>query len=306
MKAIICLATLLINAGLLTAFAEVDFVKQIKPIFEKSCIECHGPEKQKGKLRLDSPEAALKGGQDGPVIVPKDAAGSDLYRRITLPKEADDVMPNKGDLLTKQQTDLIRDWINQGAAWSESSAAKQTVAPAAASVQRESPTVSAPELPKDFKPTAEEEKAIAKLAEGGLTVRPIALSVPWREADFGLQGTNVTDAAIAPLRNITSLVEVNLARTKVTDAGLESIGSLPHLQRLHLELTAVTDAGLAKLTGLSNLVYLNLYGTAVTDAGLEHLKGMKYLRKLYLFESKVTAAGVADLKKALPGLDIST
>ncbi len=306
MKPFLCLVTVLINFCLLTSAAEVDFSKEIKPIFEKSCLECHGPDKQKGKLRLDNRESALKGGKDGLVIVPKDAARSDLYRRITLSKDSDDVMPSKGDLLTKEQTDLIRDWINQGAVWPESLALKEAEAAAPAEPKRESPSVAAPELPKDFKPSAEEQKAITKLAESGLTVRPIATSVPWTEADLGLQGTNVTDSTIAPLKQVMSLVELNLARTKVTDAGLENIGSLPYLQRLHLELTGVTDAGLEKLKGLARLVYLNLYGTAVTDAGLEHLKGMKHLRNLYLFESKVTAKGVAELKKALPGLDIST
>src|SRR5690242_404567 len=91
---------------------KVDFAKDIQPILQKSCIECHGPEKQKGKLRLDTKEAALKGGKDGAVIEPGKADKSDLYRRIILPAGDDDVMPNKGDVLTKAQTDLIRDWIN--------------------------------------------------------------------------------------------------------------------------------------------------------------------------------------------------
>src|SRR6185369_16891168 len=96
---------------------KVDFVKDIQPILQKSCVECHGAEKQKGKLRLDSKEATFKGGKDGAVIEPGKADKSDLYRRIILPAGDDDVMPNKGEPLTKAQTDLIRDWINQGAVW---------------------------------------------------------------------------------------------------------------------------------------------------------------------------------------------
>src|SRR4026209_1733103 len=57
------------------AAGKYEFAKDIKPIFEKSCIKCHGPEKQKGKLRLDSLAAVLKGGQDGKVILPGDNAG---------------------------------------------------------------------------------------------------------------------------------------------------------------------------------------------------------------------------------------
>jgi mono/diheme cytochrome c family protein len=52
---------------------KVDFAKQIQPILRQNCVKCHGPEKQKGKLRLDSKEVAMKGGKDGVVIVAGDA-----------------------------------------------------------------------------------------------------------------------------------------------------------------------------------------------------------------------------------------
>ena len=47
------------------------FEKDIKPLFEASCTGCHGENKQKGDLRLDSLAAVLKGGEDGKVVVPK-------------------------------------------------------------------------------------------------------------------------------------------------------------------------------------------------------------------------------------------
>src|SRR5580765_1425569 len=100
-----------------SAETKVDFTKDVQPILQQSCVKCHGPEKQKGKLRLDSKEAATKGGKDGAVITAGDAEKSELYRRIILPKGNDDVMPNEGEPLTKAQTDLIRAWIDQGANW---------------------------------------------------------------------------------------------------------------------------------------------------------------------------------------------
>ena len=48
----------------------VTYAKDIRPLFEASCFQCHGQEKQKGELRLDSLEAVLKGGEEGKVIVP--------------------------------------------------------------------------------------------------------------------------------------------------------------------------------------------------------------------------------------------
>ena len=60
----------------------VTYAADVKPIFEKSCFKCHGPEKQKAKLRLDSLEAALKGGQDGKVVEPGKSAESILIANV--------------------------------------------------------------------------------------------------------------------------------------------------------------------------------------------------------------------------------
>ena len=302
MKNFLLYAAVFATLGQLQARAQskVDFTKDIQPIFEQTCIKCHGREKQKGKLRLDSKEATLKGGKDGVAIVPGDAAKGELYKRITLPKGHDDIMPNEGEPLTKAQTDLIKDWINQGANWPDNLVLGKAGGTEAAKKRPE------PVLPTDFKPSESETKAIAKLAQSGVDVRPIAMNVPWREANLRLLGSNVTDTTLVLIKDVTSLVELNLATTKITDGGLQNLKGLAHLQRLHLELTSVTDAGLANLKGLTNLVYLNLYGTAVTDAGLANLKGLPFLHNLYVWQTKVTEAGVADLKKSLPNVDVST
>ena len=86
-----CAASLLLSAGARVAPAEkIDFAKQIRPIFADTCYKCHGSEKQKGELRMDSAEAMLKGGKEGKDLTPGDPAKSDLYRRISLPASDDD------------------------------------------------------------------------------------------------------------------------------------------------------------------------------------------------------------------------
>ena len=297
MKKLMAVAVALICSANGQARAEdkVDFAKQIQPILRQNCVKCHGSEKQKGKLRLDSKEVAMKGGKDGVVIVAGDADKSELYRRITLPKGHDDIMPNEGDPLSKEQTDLVRAWINQGADWPETAAASET-----------GPSNPLAGLPADFKPNANEAKAASKFAQLGVDLRPIAINVHWTEANFRPQGTNINDVAIASLKDVTSLTDLNLAGTKITDAGLAAVEPLANLTRLHLELTPITDAGLTHLKKLVNLNYLNLYGTAVTDAGLENLKELRNLRHLYLWQTKVTEAGAKNLKAALPNLEIST
>lgn len=100
--------------------AGVTYETDIKQIFDKSCIKCHGTEKQKGKLRLDSLQAALKGGEDGKVILPGDSAHSILVHNIAHIGDEDLYMPppdNKDKIaaLTPEQIGLVRAWIDQGA-----------------------------------------------------------------------------------------------------------------------------------------------------------------------------------------------
>ena len=92
------------------------YAKDIKPIFEKACFKCHGAEKQKAKLRLDSLGAAIKGGEEGPDIVAGSSAKSKLVHSIARLNE-DEAMPpaDKGKPLTKDEVGLVRAWIDQGA-----------------------------------------------------------------------------------------------------------------------------------------------------------------------------------------------
>lgn len=97
----------------------VTFEKDIKPIFDKQCTKCHGEEKQKGKLRLDSLAAALKGGEDGEVIIKGKSAESPLVQAIARLDEDEAMPPAKKDgsvdAVSKENIGLIRAWIDQGA-----------------------------------------------------------------------------------------------------------------------------------------------------------------------------------------------
>jgi hypothetical protein len=97
--------------------APIDFRRDIEPIFVKRCSECHGPDLQKAKLRLDRKAEALKGGKSGkPLLIPGRSAESELIARVTA-TDPDDVMPAKGERLTPDQIDLLKRWIDEGAIW---------------------------------------------------------------------------------------------------------------------------------------------------------------------------------------------
>jgi formylglycine-generating enzyme required for sulfatase activity/mono/diheme cytochrome c family protein len=103
----------------LAAVRRVDFVKDIQPLLELNCVACHRDGHDKGGLRLDDKSSAMKGGDSGVSIVPGNPKASKVYTTTILPADHDDLMPpaKKGGPLPKEQTNLLRDWIIQGAEW---------------------------------------------------------------------------------------------------------------------------------------------------------------------------------------------
>ena len=105
-----------VGTGLGAEAPAVDFARDIFPVLEARCFECHGPAKQKAGLRLDGKTAAMSGGKSGAAIKPGDSAGSPLAKRIAS-TDTDEVMPPKGERLTPAQVAAVRAWIDAGAVW---------------------------------------------------------------------------------------------------------------------------------------------------------------------------------------------
>jgi mono/diheme cytochrome c family protein len=94
----------------------ISFTNDIRPIFQKACVRCHGPEKQKGDYRLDVRESAFKGGESfAPNILSGKSDSSPLIRFVAGTDHL--VMPPEGDRLTSDEIGLLRAWIDQGASW---------------------------------------------------------------------------------------------------------------------------------------------------------------------------------------------
>ena len=96
----------------------VSYSKDIEPLFEKTCLNCHGPKKRpKGKFRIDTRELALKGGSEGVAIIPGKSDRSPLTYYIAY-QVVDYEMPPEGKKdypkLTKEEVGLVRAWIDQG------------------------------------------------------------------------------------------------------------------------------------------------------------------------------------------------
>src|SRR5947207_6162814 len=109
----ICLAT----AGALIMASTGSLLAQTAPqVFEKNCVGCHGAAQMSG-LDLRNREAMLRGGKRGPAIVPGNAEASLIYRAVS--GNAEFKMPPSKQALSAEEIGIIRDRLQQGAAWSQ-------------------------------------------------------------------------------------------------------------------------------------------------------------------------------------------
>src|SRR6188474_992806 len=122
-KRFLVLFTLVIVGGLIYYFSrsseKIDYNTQVKPIFNKKCIACHGGVKAKSNFSLLFREDALKAAKSGKhPIVPGEPGKSEMIRRIT-ERDEEERMPYKHDPLTKEEISILKKWIKQGAEWGE-------------------------------------------------------------------------------------------------------------------------------------------------------------------------------------------
>lgn len=272
------------------------FAGHVQPVFAKYCSECHGPEKAKAGVRLDSHAAVLKGGANGPIVLPGKPDESVLVRFMRLPVNEDDHMPPQGK---PQPSDaeiaLVAWWVQLGAPATKAIKDLQPPANLKPLFQSGATPTSAPTVRPAITPLAR-EAALAtatKLAEEmGVVISPLAENEPWLLVNAGVAKGDFGDAQLAQLTALgPNLRWLDLAGTAVTDAGLAALDKMPHLTRLHLQRTKLTDAGLRQVGSLAELEYLNLVGTAVTDTGLAGLRNLSKLRQVYLWQTQVTEGG---------------
>jgi len=106
--------------SILSEAQQQELIIQVKGIFAHNCYKCHSSQKVKGELRLDQKHMAMKGGENGPVIIPGKPEESEMIRRLLLPRSDEESMPPKGKTLQKQEIELLRFWIASGAPWPDS------------------------------------------------------------------------------------------------------------------------------------------------------------------------------------------
>jgi hypothetical protein len=283
---------------------KVDYKTQIWPVIEKKCLDCHNDRAKhplnkspKGGLQLDTPEMVLKGGSGGPIVISGKPDESSFYTLTILPPDHEDVMPSKGDPLTKQEQELFKNWILQGIDFGVKIQAPVKVV----SVNRVEDRYDV--LAEKTKPALEAD--INFFRERKYFIQAVKEDGPLLKLDF-IMKQDIKSEDFSKISSLKGqLVYLNLARTNVKDSDLVVLKGLRKLLYLHLEKNSLSDAAIENLTSLSSLQYLNLVDNKLTDKAVDSLAKLQSLQKLYLWNSGISKAGATKLKKALPNTNVN-
>ncbi|MDX1912113.1 MAG: c-type cytochrome domain-containing protein [Saprospiraceae bacterium] len=276
------------------------YAELVAPILQSRCTTCHGPSKQKGGLRLDTPEWITKGGKNGPVLIAGDASKSRLLQRCLLPLNDEEHMPPK----QKSQPDalelkLIEWWINAGADFQKSMLALNAPEDLMRAIQQNSGPAKAPALTDENPPPAPPH-VVAQLQSCGLSVRPLSAGSNYLQVGF-YNCPQPHDSIFALLELLAPQLRVlHLSGCQIPDTAWPRLGKMKKVHSLHLSHTNLTDKGLTPLSGMTALQKLNLSCTSVGADGLIAVPGWPDLRQIYLYQTPAARGDWRALQTRFP------
>ena len=277
----------------------------VKPILKRKCYSCHGPEKQKGKLRLDEKEYIVKGGKHGEVIAEGKPNDSELIARVELDISNKEHMPPKEKpQLTNQETEVIKLWIESGADFEKPVTGASNFQKVKTIIQSDTEILKSSDVPEEEINRASDAE-INKLTESGITVTPVASESPYLSVSL-ISIPGHANKLISSLTKIKdNIVWLKLSGTNADDSSISQLSTFSNLTKLHLDDTKITDKALESISSLKNLQYLNLKGTTVSLMGLGQLKDLKKLKTLFVYQTKVTEKEEGRIRELFPHTEIN-
>jgi hypothetical protein len=282
---------------------EIDFQKSIFPILETRCIQCHGPSKVKGELRVDNRANMIAGGSSGiPAIVPGDSSKSELIYRMELPKDDDDFMPPDGkEPATKEEIALIKKWIEQGAKWTVAAPLFAGDSP----MKKPADNISGSHSLTTKAASRELQELIDSMAADGIIIKQAQWDKSKWIAIFSHYNKTIgVDQINKLLPFAKDWVELDFSDCQLEDSAWKLLPKFENLESLRLEESNVKNTNLQNLSSLQNLQYLNLFSTQVSNQIILEIEKLQKLQKIHVWNSKITKSGIDQLKAKKPNLVI--
>jgi hypothetical protein len=256
-------------------------------------VSCHGAERAKAGLRLDTKSGILAGGKNGSVLPKQNAQSGELIHRITLPESDEGHMPPEGkEPLTKSEIALLQAWIDLGYPFegtlNELKPDMAILTPFISSDAADFYPDTRPEFISEAQKDTLRKKnlhveslssdspflVISAINKPEFTVSDTVLLVPAARAiaELDLSHTQIDAAIYGFLSRLPNLTVLNLAHTAVDEIGIEQLEKLAHLKRLNLTFTQVGPDLIPKLELMPKLNTVYLFGTNIISDSIPQPK----------------------------------
>ncbi len=259
----------------------------IMPILEEKCSSCHREGKLKGGLSFASSETLMKGGANGRVLKPGNAAKSEMVKRVNLSREDKYAMPPKGkEPLTEDEKFLIAAWIDKGASTDikllQMEDAQKLIEKAATYLSLDPTGNDAVQgEPKGTVPP----EVLEQLERYGFTVRELVAGTNSYDVIFPAsklkEGAMLMDVVKALGMISENIVWLNLSGIGLEDSHMKELPPMPHLEKLRLEKNQITNEGIAHLLDFKSLKVINLYENPISEEAKVYFAQLPKLEKVY-------------------------
>ena len=268
----------------------------VKPILDSKCISCHGANKQKGKLRLDTEEFIVKGGKAGSLF-PVGKSQSELIRRIHLNAEDEDHMPPpEKTQLTPIEIQIISDWVVEKNPFEvsvdkiNSNAVRDYVLSLSGAGEETSYWPTEPIEPAP-------EKYLKVISPYGVVCSRLGQESNYLELKVPADFKPDADFWNAYQSIVSNIFSLDLSGFSLSEAELEKFLQARQIRKLYLSGAHLENFSLAGLMELKSLRYLNLVSTGVRFEKLKTLAGHPSLKEIYAFGNELTAEQISEFSK---------
>lgn len=272
----------------------------IAPILEQKCVSCHGPEKTKGDLQLNSPENILKGGKNGNILNAEINKEAMLLTRIHLPLDDDDHMPPDGKIqLSSEEKRILQKWINAGAGFNTKvieMANDDSLLILAGSLKK---------LPGERNSISTNLPDLAEFNSNYCSANYLYAGSDEAEVNF-FQGSFYDRENLKNLAKIkANIVHLNLQGMPLGKEDLDIIVQFENLRKLNLNYTGLDIISLEALKQLPKLEALSICGVECNESSLDKFLEKSPFSSLKVWAENLNEKQLENLLKKYPETEIT-
>jgi hypothetical protein len=271
----------------------------IAPILAQKCISCHGADKIKGNLQLDSPENILKGGKHGDILKGDGGRSALLSERIHLPQSDEKHMPPDGKMqLTPREKTILTKWVEGGSNFK----IRMNELPQGDSIHL---------LTSKIKPESDRKvvrmnnlPGLEEFNSNYCTTEYLFNGTDEVEVDF-FQGAFYNRSNLKKLEKIKSqIVRLNMQGIPLTTEDLNIIVQFKNLQKVNLNGTNLNIGSLDLLKSLPQLKTVSICGIEFDEAALDHFLNQSEFSALYVWTQHGTQKQLEKIIQKYPSIKI--